>query len=45
MIEGTNIMIVDDNDDITCILSDFFLLNDCNVYTAPTGKKAIELLG
>jgi response regulator RpfG family c-di-GMP phosphodiesterase len=44
MIEGTNIMIVDDNDDITCILSDFFLLNDCNVYTAPTGKKAIELL-
>ncbi|MCX5815089.1 MAG: response regulator [Proteobacteria bacterium] len=45
MIEGTNILIVDDNNDITCILSDFFLLNDCNVYTAPTGKKAIELIG
>lgn len=45
MIEGTNILIVDDNNDITCILSDFFLLNDCNVYTAQTGKKAIELIG
>ena len=44
MIEGTNVLVVDDNDSIITVLSDFFALNGCNVYGATTGKKAIELI-
>lgn len=44
MIEGTNVLVVDDNDSIITVLSDFFALNGCNVYSATTGKKAIELI-
>ena len=44
MIDGSNILLVDDNADIINALSDFLTLNGCNVFTAPTGKKAIEIL-
>ena len=44
MIEGTNVLVVDDNENIISILSDFFSLNGCNVYEATSGKKAIELI-
>ncbi|MCX5806291.1 MAG: response regulator [Proteobacteria bacterium] len=44
MIEGSKILVVDDNVDIIDALSDFLTLNGCSVFTAPTGKKAIELL-
>jgi len=44
MIDGTNVLVVDDNDNIVSILSDFFTLNGCNVYEATTGNKAIELI-
>ena len=44
MIEGSKILLVDDNADIIDAMSDFLTLNGCNVYVAPTGKKAMELL-
>ena len=44
MIDGSNILLVDDNVDIINALSDFLALNGCNVHVAPTGKKALELL-
>ncbi len=44
MIDGSKILLVDDNVDIINALSDFLTLNGCNVLVAPTGKKAMELL-
>jgi len=44
MIEGSKILLVDDNVDIIDALSDFLTLNGCNVLVAPTGKEAMELL-
>ena len=44
MIEGSKILLVDDNVDIIDALSDFLTLNGCSVLVAPTGKKAMELL-
>jgi len=45
MIEGSKILVVDDNPDIVEVLSDFLTLNSCEVYSASTGKEAIEALG
>jgi response regulator RpfG family c-di-GMP phosphodiesterase len=45
MIEGSKILIVDDNPDIVEVLSDFLQLSSCEVYKASTGKEAIEALG
>jgi response regulator RpfG family c-di-GMP phosphodiesterase len=44
MIEGSKILLVDDNVDIIDALSDFLTLNGCNVLVASTGKEAMELL-
>jgi response regulator RpfG family c-di-GMP phosphodiesterase len=44
MIDGSKILLVDDNIDIINALSDFLTLNGCNVLVASTGKKALELL-
>jgi len=44
MIEGSKILLVDDNADIIDAISDFLTLNGCSVLAASTGKKAMELL-
>jgi response regulator RpfG family c-di-GMP phosphodiesterase len=44
MIEGSKILVVDDNVDIIDALSDFLTLNGCNVLVAPTGKQALDIL-
>jgi response regulator RpfG family c-di-GMP phosphodiesterase len=44
VIDGSKILLVDDNVDIINALSDFLTLNGCSVLVAPTGKKALELL-
>jgi response regulator RpfG family c-di-GMP phosphodiesterase len=44
MIEGSKILLVDDNVDIIDALSDFLTLNGCNVLVAPTGREAMEIL-
>lgn len=44
MIDGTNVLVVDDNESVISILSDFFSLNGCNVHEATTGKEAIEVI-
>jgi response regulator RpfG family c-di-GMP phosphodiesterase len=44
MIEGSKILLVDDNVDIIDAMSDFLTLNGCSVLVAPTGKKAMEHL-
>ncbi|MGD0229650.1 MAG: HD domain-containing phosphohydrolase [Syntrophorhabdales bacterium] len=44
MIEGSKILLVDDNPDIIQLLSDFLAPYECEVYKASTGKQAIDLL-
>ncbi len=44
MIGGSKILLVDDNEQIIDILSDFFTLNSCEVHTAYTGKEALDVL-
>ncbi len=44
MIEGSKILLVDDNVDIIDALSDFLTLNGCNVLVASTGREAMEIL-
>ncbi|MCX5813454.1 MAG: response regulator [Proteobacteria bacterium] len=44
MIEGSKILLVDDNVDIVDAISDFLTLNGCSVLAASTGKEAMELL-
>jgi response regulator RpfG family c-di-GMP phosphodiesterase len=44
MIEGSKVLLVDDNREIIDILTDFLTLNGCKIYKAFTGKEALELL-
>lgn len=45
MIEGSKVLLVDDNVEIIDILTDFLSLNGCKIYKASTGKEALEVLG
>ena len=45
MLEGTKILVVDDNPDVITILSDFLEFNGCEVSKATCGKEAVEVLG
>ena len=44
MIEGSKVLLVDDNVEIISILTDFLTLNGCKIYKASTGKEALEVL-
>jgi len=44
MIEGSKVLLVDDNKEIIDILTDFLTLNGCKIYKASTGKEALEVL-
>lgn len=44
MIEESKILLVDDNNEIVEVLSDFFAVNGCKTYTASTGREALEVL-
>jgi response regulator RpfG family c-di-GMP phosphodiesterase len=44
MISGSKVLIVDDNPEIIEILSDFFTLNNCDIYKALTGQEAFKIL-
>ncbi|HUJ69566.1 MAG TPA: HD domain-containing phosphohydrolase [Syntrophorhabdales bacterium] len=44
MIEGSRILLVDDNPEIIQLLSDFLTPYNCEVFKASMGKEAIELL-
>ena len=44
MIEGSKVLLVDDNVEIINILTDFLTLNGCKIYKASTGKEALEVL-
>ncbi len=44
MIEGSKVLLVDDNKEIIEILTDFLTLNGCNIFKASTGKEALEVL-
>jgi response regulator RpfG family c-di-GMP phosphodiesterase len=44
MIEGSKVLLVDDNVEIIDILTDFLTLNGCRIYKASTGKEALEVL-
>jgi response regulator RpfG family c-di-GMP phosphodiesterase len=44
MIEGSKVLLVDDNAEIIDILNDFLTLNGCKIYKASTGKEALEVI-
>lgn len=44
MLENKRVLVVDDNPDIIGALFDFLELNGCKVFTATTGKDAIDLV-
>jgi len=44
MIEGSKVLLVDDNVEIIEILTDFLTLNGCKIYKASNGKEALEVL-
>lgn len=44
MLEGTKILVVDDNPEVINILGDFLGLNGCEIYKATCGKEALEML-
>ncbi|OPY79034.1 MAG: Cyclic di-GMP phosphodiesterase response regulator RpfG [Syntrophorhabdus sp. PtaU1.Bin153] len=44
MIEGSKVLLVDDNGEIVDILTDFLSMNGCVIYSASTGKEALEAL-
>ncbi|MEN6615883.1 MAG: HD domain-containing phosphohydrolase [Syntrophorhabdus sp.] len=44
MIQGTRILVVDDNPDIIAILCDFLDLNGCEIHKATCGREALEML-
>ncbi len=44
MLEGTKILIVDDNPEVINILADFLGLNGCEIYEATCGKEALDML-
>ena len=45
MIEGSKVLLVDDNVEIIDLLTDFLTLNGCMIYKASTGKEALDVLG
>jgi response regulator RpfG family c-di-GMP phosphodiesterase len=45
MIEGSKVLLVDDNVEIIDILTDFLTLNGCKIYKASSGREALEVLG
>lgn len=44
MIEGSKVLLVDDNAEIVDILTDFLTLNGCKIFKASTGKEALDVL-
>ena len=44
MINGSKVLIVDDNPEIVEILDDFLTFNNCDVHKAFTGREALEIL-
>ncbi|HOJ43632.1 MAG TPA: response regulator, partial [Syntrophorhabdaceae bacterium] len=44
MLENKRVLVVDDNPDIIGALSDFLELNGCKIFTATTGKEAIDVV-
>jgi response regulator RpfG family c-di-GMP phosphodiesterase len=44
MIEGTKILVVDDNPEVISVLGDFLELNGCEIYEATCGSEALEML-
>jgi response regulator RpfG family c-di-GMP phosphodiesterase len=44
MIEGTKILVVDDNPEVINILGDFLGLNGCEIYKATCGREALKML-
>jgi len=44
MIDGANILVVDDNPDVIETLTEFLRLNDCNVSSAFSGQECIDIL-
>lgn len=44
MIEELGVLLVDDNNEIVEVLSDFLEVNGCRPYTAATGREALEIL-
>ena len=44
MLEGTKILVVDDNPEVINILGDFLGLNGCEIYKATCGREALEML-
>jgi len=45
LIEGTRVLVVDDDPDIQSLLHDFLTLNGCEALSALNGKQALNLLG
>jgi response regulator RpfG family c-di-GMP phosphodiesterase len=44
MVEGTKILIVDDDEDVVQVLSDFLELSGCEVHKAYDGQEALRIL-
>ncbi|HBA54319.1 MAG TPA: hypothetical protein DCZ04_07645, partial [Syntrophorhabdus aromaticivorans] len=44
MIEGSKILLVDDNREIVDVLADFLSMNGCIIHNASTGKEALDVL-
>ncbi|MCX7966098.1 MAG: response regulator [Syntrophorhabdaceae bacterium] len=44
MLENKRVLVVDDNTDIIGALSDFLELNGCKIFTATTGKDALDIV-
>lgn len=44
MIEDSKVLIVDDNEEIVEVLSDFLMTHGCATYKASTGREALQIL-
>lgn len=44
MLENKRVLVVDDNPDIIGALSDFLELNGCKIFTATSGREAIDIV-
>jgi response regulator RpfG family c-di-GMP phosphodiesterase len=44
MIEGSKVLLVDDNEEVIDILTDFLTLNGCGIVKASTGSEALGIL-
>ncbi len=44
MLEGTRVLVVDDNPDVITVLSDFLEFNGCEISKAACGKEALDVL-